>query len=93
MERKIRKDKGVRVNPNLTPHYHTKLKMLALACDNMTKTELAKRLIAYCLDNPEIVRKFQEIYPPADSYLRVTPLLINDHMTYKTGYDPERLLK
>jgi hypothetical protein len=74
--RKTRSDKKTHVNPALDFDSHRKLKKLAISC-NMTKTNLAERFLVMALNNPDIIKHFQDIYNLEEQY-RITPIMDKD---------------
>lgn len=86
-ERKTRSDKRIRVNPSLKSDTHEKLKMLALACGNMTKTKLAERIIEMALQDPKAVKNIQDRIGPKDNPYRVHAITINGKVFYKNDFE------
>lgn len=87
-EKDFRSDKRIRVNPSLSQENNEKLERLALACGNMPKTKLAGEMIEMCLNNPDIIKWFQETkHPYKNSYLKVIPIVKNGKCYYNNVYD------
>jgi hypothetical protein len=80
-------DRKIRVNPSLTPDTHDKLKMLALACGQITKTKLAERIIEIALNDAESVRNIQQRLAPKDNPYKVRAITINGQVFYKNGFE------
>ena len=75
-ERKIRSDKKINVNPSLTQDAHDKLNRLAISC-SMTKTQLAAHLLTMAVNNPEIIKHYQDRFNKVSQY-RVIPVQDKD---------------
>jgi hypothetical protein len=86
--KKIRSDKRIRVNPSLSPDDMEKLKLLALACENIPKTQLAQELLHFCLNNPNVIEYFQtKKHPCKQERFRIYPIIENGNVTYSSKYD------
>jgi len=78
--RKKRVDAKKNVNPALTHDDHDKLVMLAISC-NKSKTKMAEMLLSMCLNHPDIINYFQNIYNKNPN-LRITTIKENGKITY-----------
>lgn len=78
-ERKISKDKKIRVNTTLSQDTFYKLKRLGIACD-VKPTPLANDIIETVLNNPDWINFFQRKYEAKE--FRIIPIRDNGETVY-----------
>jgi hypothetical protein len=87
VERKTRSDKKHRVAPSLDADTHDKLKLLALACDQLPKTKLTEHILVEVLNNPNWVKHLQLKFGPINNPYKILPIIANGKTIYKTDFE------
>ncbi|KRE48440.1 hypothetical protein [Paenibacillus sp. Soil724D2] len=73
-----------KILPAIRPDEHKKLQLLALAC-SIHKTQLSAEIIEMAVNNPEIIKWFQDKYKVSPND-RVIPIRSSDgNIQYKRG--------
>lgn len=77
----------IRVNTSLSSLSNRKLRLLANSC-NKPRATMSQMLLDHCLDDPLLVKKFQDHYNTVEAY-RVKAIMRGDQCIYVSEKDEQ----